>query len=922
MELGYLDGIKISWGDNDFGRGPTGTAIRTSKYKVLNSYSDQQFAMWKGEAEKRGYKSSAAFPLTIDNDTFGALNIYSEFENAFNQRESTLLQKLANDLAYGITNIRTRAEREKIMSKLSEAQRIAHIGNWELDIKNNILTWSKEIYRIFEYDPKIFSGTYEAYLDTVHPDDRNEVDFIYKNSLKTKQPYSIDHRLLFPDGRIKYVHEQCETYYDQNGNAYLSVGTVQDITNIKLAEQEELAHLQFIESLDKINRSMQGPQNLDQMLKNTLDEVLSIFDCDRAYLLFPCDPNAKTWTTPMERNNPDYPGVYEMGIELPMDSEMAQTLKILLESNEPVKFASGTKYDLPPKISERFGVKSVMAMAIYPKIGKPWHFGIQQCSYARNWSNQEEELFEEIGRRFEDSLSTFLMYSDLQASEEKYRTLIQKIQAAVVVHSIDTSILMSNSMAQNLLGLSSKEINGRLSNDPIWHFSNENGNYLPSDQFPVNIVLRTQRKLRNYVVKVHRHKYEDEIWVLVNADPVFNKEGEISQVIVTFIDITERKTAETELEEERKLFIGGPNVAFKWKSTEGWPIEYVSPNITKVFGYSPKYLTSSEIKYTNIIHPDDLEPIRNAVENYIRLGTPYFELEYRINRADGTYRWVYNFTTVVKNNIGEITHFQGHVIDITERKNTEDEIQRLNINLEKRVAERTTQLELLNKELESFSYSVSHDLRAPLYHINGFIELLREKIGYHLDDEGKHLISSIVKSTDQMSHLIDDLLSFSRMSHQEMHIDFVDMNKLITNVIHEFEPDIGYRKIEWDIKKLPVVLADEALIRLVLVNLLSNALKFTAIREKTIIKIGFWKTETENIFYIRDNGAGFDMKNVNKLFEVFQRLHSKKDFEGIGIGLPNVHRIINRHGGRIWAEGEVNKGATFYFSLPLENIEL
>jgi PAS domain S-box-containing protein len=508
----------------------------------------------------------------------------------------------------------------------------------------------------------------------------------------------------------------------------------------------------------------------------------------------------------------------------------------------------------------------------------------------------------------------------LRESEEQYRTLIEKIQAAVVVHNADTSILMSNSLAQEFLGLTRDQMLGKMSIDPYWHFSDENGKYVDIDKYPVNLVLSTGKKLRNYVLRVHRPSLENEVWVLVNADPVYNKDKQIIQVIVTFIDITQRKKAQSDLEEERKLFIGGPNVAFKWKSDEGWSIEYVSPNIAKVFGYSPEYLMNSKIKYINLIHQNDLKYITDEIRINEEKKLSYFELEYRIIRADGEPRWIYNFITVVRDSNGEVTHYNGHIIDITEDKQAKDEIQKLNLNLEQRVAERTKQLESLNKELESFSYSISHDLREPLFHIEGYIRLLEEKVNSSLDNEGRSFISSIYKSTKHMTHLIDDILTFSRTGYQELIFNSVDMSKLVDDVIVEFKTEFLNRTIHWNISSLPEVKGDKILLHQVFTNLISNAIKFSAHKTQAKIDIGHLVSESENIFYVRDNGAGFDMKFVNRLFNTFERLHSKEEYKGTGIGLANVRRIIERHGGRTWADGEVNKGATFYFSIPNEII--
>jgi len=262
---------------------------------------------------------------------------------------------------------------------------------------------------------------------------------------------------------------------------------------------------------------------------------------------------------------------------------------------------------------------------------------------------------------------------------------------------------------------------------------------------------------------------------------------------------------------------------------------------------------------------------------------------------------------------------------------TNREVMALTVELEKRVEDRTAalsdaqrelewknaKLEAANKELEAFSYSVSHDLRAPLRHLQGYAYALAEDFQSVLGPQGLEYLNNITKAARQMTALIDDLLSFARTGQQPVQDSDVDFQELVRKLITEMQPEFQHRSVEWVVHPLPIVRGDPAMLRQVWVNLLSNALKYTRQTERPRIEIGCSEPlEHETVFYIRDNGAGFDMAHATKLFGLFQRLHNRDEFEGTGLGLANVRRIINRHAGRTWAEGEVGKGATFYFSLP------
>jgi light-regulated signal transduction histidine kinase (bacteriophytochrome) len=282
--------------------------------------------------------------------------------------------------------------------------------------------------------------------------------------------------------------------------------------------------------------------------------------------------------------------------------------------------------------------------------------------------------------------------------------------------------------------------------------------------------------------------------------------------------------------------------------------------------------------------------------------------------ADGSYRWLLWNSSPDPDR----RRIYAAARDVTEKRLAEEEIEKLNRELKRRVGE----LASLNQELEAFSYSVSHDLRAPLRHIDGFTRLLGRQAGPGLDEKGRHYLATIEDSVRQMGSLIDELLAFSRLGREEIRSASVDLQAIAREAIREVERDTNGRDVRWTVGALPRVTGDASLLRQVFINLLSNAVKYTGPRSVSSIEVGSVPGDSDEVVcFVRDNGVGFDMKYVDKLFGVFQRLHGAGEFEGTGIGLANVRRVIQRHGGRTWAEGTVDGGATFYFSLPRQSQE-
>lgn len=436
------------------------------------------------------------------------------------------------------------------------------------------------------------------------------------------------------------------------------------------------------------------------------------------------------------------------------------------------------------------------------------------------------------------------------------------------------------------------------------------------DQLSVSTALAEAIKAcSQYDIEYRVHLKNGEFrWLQARGRVDRDAAGSASLFHGAVMDITERKRAAEALSESQEQFrtmvdamsqlawMAQPNGSIYWYN-QRW-FEFTGTTLEQMDGWG----------WQRVHDPDALPKVLDRWKESITLGQP-FEMNFPLRAADGRFHWFLTRAFPLKDANGRVIRWIGTNTDVSRMREVEEQIQNLNVELEQRVIERTAELESANKELEAFSYSVSHDLRAPLRAVDGFSRAVLEDFGPQLPEDGKGYLQNIRQGAQQMGNLIDDLLRFSRLSRALIKKDTIDTTRLVRDVIEDLDDQCIGRKVDLQIGELPVCQGDSALLRQVWINLLSNAIKYTSKRDASIIEIGSITEDAKTTYFVRDNGTGFDMRYADKLFGVFQRLHRAEDYEGTGVGLAIVNRIIVRHGGRIWADAVLDRGATFYFTL-------
>jgi len=493
----------------------------------------------------------------------------------------------------------------------------------------------------------------------------------------------------------------------------------------------------------------------------------------------------------------------------------------------------------------------------------------------------------------------------LKQSEARFRSVVESNMIGIGFWEGDGYITDVNNALLEMLGYTREEF---LSRNIRWQ------EITPPEYYPLDEQASAQTRAMGFCTPYEKEyiRKDGRRFPILLGGAHFKGYNDKGSFFV--LDISDRKRLEDKLRSSeakfRRLFDSNI-VGIIFPDLNGNILE-ANDAFLEMVGYTRDDLLNGRVRWDTMTPPEYRPADERSLKELTTSGvcTP-FEKEFI--RNDGSRVPVLLAAALLE---GSQQNSVSFVLDLTDRKQAESEIRQFNEHLEQRVKERTEQLEAANKELESFSYSVSHDLRAPLRHISGYVDLLQKRAVATLDETSLRYLNTITQTTKRAGTLIDNLLAFSRMGRTKMRYTTLNMDHLVREVQRDLELETNGRIIHWPVEKLPQVQGDPSMLRLVLSNLMENAVKYTAKRTKAEIEIGSTDNEGEVVFFVRDNGVGFDMRYVHKLFGVFQRLHSDQQFEGTGIGLANVRRIIHRHGGRTWAEGIIEGGATFYFSLP------
>jgi PAS domain S-box-containing protein len=817
----------------------------------------------------------------------------------------------ASNVARDITERKLKEEalREKERS-LSESQRIAQIGSWAYDLKVPAarIVWSDELYRLYGVSSNTFVPTMESLLSLIVCEDRSPIQEWVAACASGGKPAEMDFRIMLPDGTVRVFRCCGELQCDSDNQPTRMVGTAQDITERREAED-----------------ALRESEERFQVMANGIQQLACMAEADGSIFWYNQRWYDYTGTTLEETRGWTWEKIIDPAF-LP---------KVLDRWKEAI--ATGTPFDMEFPMRGADGSFHMFLNRVMPVRNSEgrvvrWLGTNTDISDRKKAEEQLAESAVELARQAKDLA---LSRDYLEAQTSMFKLVLESMGEGLIAADQHGHFLLWNDAANALMGRGATDLPTEEWTPHYEVFLADGITPCPPDRLP--LVRALYGEAVKVELMVQPPEPEPGKFIEVTARPLKDARGNLRGGVAVLHDITERKRNEADLtqqaEELRHSRQALETQAVMLQTVLDSMVEGLvatdkqgkfilwNPAARKIMGLGPTDLPSAEWSANlRLFLPDTVTPIlpgETPLERTLRgeAGTTEIFLRYG-GLSQGIWLDATGSPLIDKDGMmrGAVVAFR----DITRRKTDELEIRKLNEDLEEKIAKRTEQLEATNHELEAFSYSVSHDLRTPLRHIAGFARILVNDFGPVMAVEAREHLQRIEDAVRRMGLLIDGLLKMAVLRRQSLRPGRSELNPIVDDVISMLQPECDGRDVEWRIAKLPALDCDPILMAQVFQNLLGNALKYSRGRDKAVIEVGSIQRPSEPaIIFVRDNGAGFNMKYAERLFGVFQRFHTDSEFEGTGVGLATVHRIVQKHGGTIWAESEVDHGATFYFALQM-----
>ncbi|MCK6683792.1 MAG: PAS domain S-box protein [Thermoanaerobaculia bacterium] len=902
---GYVEGARLTWADDELGCGPGGTAARTGRTACVQDFAtDPRTLPWREAGLKRGYRASIGLPLKDgDGRTFGVVNIYSGEPNSFSDREIALLEELSGDLAFGITTLRLRAERRKAVEALKASESRFRQTLDEMLEGCMIIAPDWTFLYLNEaaarHGRKARTDLIGRKLTDAYPGIETSPVFArYRRCMEERIPQRFRESFTFENGETAWYSLSAEPAPE--GIFVLSL----DITEEKRAGEERLAHLQFFEHLDRVNMAIQGTNDIERMMSDVLDLVLSILRCDRAFLIFPCDPVAPWWWTPMERTRPEYPGAFEEKARFPMTPEAVRVFTAVLNSSEPVAFGPGSPNSMPEEVSARYGMKSQLCMAVYPKGDSPYMFGLHQCSHPRVFSDEEKRLFREIGRRLTDGLTSLLSYRNLRESEVRLAQAQRIARIGSWEWVFDHKELFFSAETHRIFDLEGGERKPSLETLLSRVHPDDRARVAAA----ISAIPRTGPEGLQIDYRIIRPDGTTRILHQV-AETVLDADGRLLKKRGTVQDITERRRAEEALriseERYRDIFdnvLDGlylleitPAGSFRTvavnpvlESQTGIPREaFLGRSATEI--YPPEAAQVLEQKYRQCASEE------RTLEEELELVLPAGR------------RTLHTILIPARDEFFRISRIIAISRDVTEIKRMEEDFRQ------------AQKLEAVGR----LAGGVAHDFKNLLTVINGYSELVLGQMG--LTDPNREAISEIQKAGERAADLTGQLLAFSRK--QILRPRDVDVNGILAS-LEKFLVRLVGEKVELVLRRGDSeVLArvDPAALEQAITNLAANARDAMPDGGRLVIETSTAEPPVAErrpspaaaghvLISVTDTGQGMDDATRDRVFEPF--FTTKTAGKGTGLGLAMVYGFVQQSGGHIEVESGVGRGTTFKIYLP------